>query len=179
MNVQGLHHVAYRCQDAAETTDFYTRYLDLDFTVAIAENEVPSTGEFAPHIHIFFEMGDGSSVAFFELPESPDMKLDPNTPDWVQHLALRVDDMETLDRYKSRLQDGGHDVIGPIDHNFCQSIYFFDPSGHRLELTVDTMTEDLRTQLADMAKPLLGEWSETKRAPDVDLLLHANARDDG
>ncbi len=179
MTVQGLHHVAYRCKDAAETTNFYTRYLDLDFSIAIAENEVPSTGEFSPHIHIFFTMGDGSSVAFFELPESPDMKLDPNTPDWVQHLALRVDDMEILGRYKERLEADGHEVIGPIDHTLCQSIYFFDPNGHRLELTVDTMTDELRGQLADMTTPLLDSWSETKRAPDVDLLLHANARDDG
>ena len=68
MTVQGLHHVAYRCLDAKATTDFYTKYLDLDFNVALAENEVPSTGEWSPHIHIFFEMGDGSSVAFFALP---------------------------------------------------------------------------------------------------------------
>ena len=63
MTVQGLHHVAYRCNDARETTDFYTRFLDLGFNTALAENEVPSTGEWSPHIHIFFEMGDGSSVA--------------------------------------------------------------------------------------------------------------------
>ena len=41
------------------------------------------------------------------------------------------------------------------------------------------MTDELRGQLADMTTPLLDSWSETKRAPDVDLLLHANARDDG
>ena len=175
MTVQGLHHVAYRCLDAKETTDFYTKYLDLDFNVALAENEVPSTGEWSPHIHIFFEMGDGSCVAFFELPESPDMKLDPNTPDWVQHLALRVDDMETLHAYKARLEADGIDVIGPTDHQFCQSIYFFDPSGHRLELTVDTMTAELETKLADLAEPVLEGWSKTKTAPDVDW-LHANAR---
>lgn len=176
MTVQGLHHVAYRCIDADETAKFYTTFLDLDFNVAIAENEVPSTGEFSPHIHIFFQMGDGSLVAFFELPESPDMKLDPGTPDWVQHLALRVDDMETLERYKARLIGGGHDVIGPIDHKICQSIYFFDPNGHRLELAVDTMTDELAGRLSKLATPLLEEWSRTKRAPDVDLMLHVDAR---
>ena len=51
--------------------------------------------------------------------------------------------------------------------------------GHGLVLSVDTMTDVLRGQLADMTTPLLDSWSETKRAPDVDLLLHANARDDG
>ncbi len=175
MTVQGLHHVAYRCIDARETTDFYTKYLDLDFNVAIAENEVPSTGEWSPHIHIFFQMGDGSCVAFFELPESPDMKLDPNTPDWVQHLALVVDDMEILNSYKDRLEADGIEVIGPIDHQICQSIYFFDPNGHRLELAVNTMTTDLADKLGTLAEPVLDGWTETKTAPDVDW-MHATAR---
>ena len=176
MTVQGLHHVAYRCKDAKETTDFYTKYLDLGFNIAIAENEVPSTGEWSPHIHIFFQMGDGSCVAFFELPESPDMKLDPGTPDWVQHLALKVGDMETLHSYKDRLEADGIDVIGPIDHQICQSIYFFDPNGHRLELAVDTMTSALAEKLDGLAQPVLDGWTETKTAPDVDW-MHAGARD--
>jgi catechol-2,3-dioxygenase len=28
-------------------------------------------------------------------------------------------------------------VLGPVDHGFCHSIYFFDPNGIRLELTWD------------------------------------------
>ena len=169
-NVRGLHHVAYRCKDARETVDFYTNYLDLDYNMAVAENRVPSTGEFSPHIHIFFQMGDGSYLAFFELPESPDMARDPNTPDWVQHLALRVDDMETLLHYKAKLEGGGIDVIGPVDHKICQSIYFFEPSGHRMELTVATSTARLDQQLADNAGPVLEQWSPTKRAPEVGFL---------
>jgi glyoxylase I family protein len=27
-------------------------------------------------------------------------------------------------------------VIDPTGHGFCNSIYFFDPSGHQLEMTV-------------------------------------------
>ncbi len=65
MPVQGLHHVAYRCKDAKETVDFYTKYLKLPFKLALAENLVPSTKEWSPHIHIFFQMQDGSYVAFF------------------------------------------------------------------------------------------------------------------
>ncbi len=167
MSVQGLHHVAYRCHDAKETTDFYTKYLDLDFNMALAENHVPSTGEWSPHIHIFFQMGDGSYVAFFELPESDAMRLDQNTPEWVQHLALKVDDMEILERYKKRLVDGGVEVVGPTDHTICQSIYFFDPNGHRVELAVDTSTPDLMKTLEGVATSTLDEWSKTKRAPDV------------
>ena len=168
--IQGLHHVAYRCKDAQQTVDFYTKYLDLDYNMAVAENRVPSTGEFSPHIHIFFEMGDGSYLAFFELPESPDMTLDPNTPDWVQHLALRVDDPETLNDYKARLEAGGIEVIGPVDHKICLSIYFFDPNGHRMELTVATSTPELDEQLKSMSAPLLAEWNDSKRAPEYGFM---------
>ncbi len=176
MTINGLHHVAYRCRDAKETTEFYKKYMDLDLTIAVAENEVPSTGEWSPHVHIFLEMGDGSFLAFFELPESPEMQMDANTPDWVQHLALKVADMETLERYKKRLVDGGIDVVGPADHKICQSIYFFDPNGHRMELAVDTTSPEMASELGRRAKPMLEEWSKTKRAPDVDEFMHGNVR---
>ncbi len=178
MALQRLHHVAYRCIDAAETKAFYTEFLDLDFNMAIAENEVPSTGEWSPHIHIFFEMEDGSSIAFFELPEDDGGMRDEKTPEWVQHLALKVNDLDILNTYKSRLEAGGIEVIGPTNHTFCQSIYFFDPNGHRLELTVDTMTPELEASQKSRAEERLADWSKTKRAPDVDHELHANARND-
>ena len=45
MTVQSLHHVAYRCKDAQQTVDFYTKVLGLTFTMAMAEDKVPSTRE--------------------------------------------------------------------------------------------------------------------------------------
>lgn len=175
MTVRRLHHVAYRCRDAVETTAFYRDVLGLDFSIAVAENRVPSTGAWSPHIHVFFAMEDGSSVAFFELPESGAMGFDPNTPDWVQHLALAVPDEAALEEYRKRLLDAGIEVVGPTDHGMCRSIYFFDPNGHRLELSVDTMTPELERSLRDRADGVLEQWSRTKRAPDVDP-MHAHTR---
>ena len=173
MTVRGLHHVAYRCKDAQETVDFYTTVLGLEYDMAFAANNVPSTGESEPHMHVFFRMGDGSYIAFFELPESPEMGRDPNTPEWVQHLALKVDDVETLMTYKARIEGHGLEVVGPIDHGICQSIYFFDPSGHRLELSADTSTPELNARLAEVAGPMLEEWNRTKRAPEAANLIRA------
>ena len=96
MDIKSLHHVAYRCRDARETADFYTKVLGLEYAMALAEDRVPSTGEPHPYMHVFFRMDDGSYVAFFELPDSPEMGRDANTPSWVQHLALRVPDEQTL-----------------------------------------------------------------------------------
>ena len=175
MGLEQLHHVAYRCKDAKETAEFYTKLLDLEFTIALAENYVPSTGEWSPHIHVFFEMADGSSIAFFELPEDKEMVLDPNTPDWVQHLALRVKSMKELENFKSKLIASGVEVVGPTDHKICQSIYFFDPSGHRLELVVDTSEQVSMSDMKAKAGKVLEEWARTKKAPDVDP-LHENLR---
>lgn len=134
--LQKLHHIAFRCTNAAETVDFYTRVLGLKFAHAVSHDYVPSVKQYSPHIHVFFEMEDGSYIAFFEVPEALPAQKDPNTPAWVQHLALEVKDLDALDQGKRRLQENNIDVIGPTDHGFCRSIYFFDPSGHRLEMTV-------------------------------------------
>ena len=134
--LQKLHHVAYRCTNAAQTVDFYTRLLGLELAHALTNDYVPSIKQYNPHLHIFFAMEDGSYIAFFEVPMAAPAQKDPNTPAWVQHLALEVKDMDTLLAGKRRLEEAGVEVIGPTDHGFCKSIYFFDPSGHRLEMTV-------------------------------------------
>ena len=161
MTPLGLDHVAYRCKDAQETTDFYTKLLDMKLVAAVSHSHVPSTKAYCPHIHVFFGMADGSCVAFFETPEEPEMTLDPNTPDWVQHLALELPDEETLLAMKARLEAAGISVVGPKDGHMCVSIYFFDPSGHRLELTYRKIDPDARTERD--AYRILEVWNETKQ----------------
>ena len=165
--LQKLHHVAYRCRDAKETVDFYTNLLGLKFSHAIAQDRVPSTQAWNPHLHVFFEMEDASCIAFFELPELPAMQPDPNTPNWVQHLALEVKDMTTMQEGVRRLRDRGVEVIGPIDHHFCQSVYFFDPSGHRLEMTVRTESKDDAEQFAKQANLTLAAWQARKATAEL------------
>lgn len=164
----GLDHVAYRCRDAKETTEFYTKLLNMRLVAAVTDSHVQSTKEYCPHIHVFFAMEDGSCVAFFETPEEPPMGRDPNTPAWVQHLALRVKDRETLMAAKERLEAAGIEVIGPKDGHLCVSIYFFDPSGHRIELTNRKVTPDERTERD--AYRVLERWSETRK-PVRDVVL--------
>jgi lactoylglutathione lyase len=100
------------------------------------------------------------------------MGRDENTPAWTQHLALTVDSMETLLKAKERLQADGIDVIGPTNHTLFQSIYFFDPSGHRLELAVNTATPQMNKALDEVKWAMLDEWDRTKKAPQHARWMH-------
>jgi catechol 2,3-dioxygenase-like lactoylglutathione lyase family enzyme len=164
MLCKSLHHAAFRCKDARETVDFYTQVLGLKFIHAMGEDHVPSTGLYSPHIHIFFQMEDGSCIAFFELPQDKGEPSgrDADTPGWVQHFAFRVKDEETLLKAKADLESKGVSVIGPVNHDdFLLSIYFFDPSGHRLELGVHTATAQQDQQFREEAMDVLKVWEKT------------------
>ncbi|SUZ88922.1 uncharacterized protein METZ01_LOCUS41776 [marine metagenome] len=167
-----IHHVAYRCIDAKETVNFYRDLLGMEFKLAIAEDKVPSTGAPDPYMHVFLDAGNDNVLAFFELPNSPEMGRDDQTPDWVQHIAFEVTSFEELTRYKERIEDLRLEVIGPINHGIFDSIYFFDPNGHRLELAVNKGTEEQMQQLKDVAEEMLEEWSVTKKAPQQAAWVH-------
>jgi len=162
MLLKKLHHVAYRCLDASETVRFYTQVLGLEFAAAVTADRVPSIDMHCPYMHIFFEMADGSYIAFFEVPECEPPVRDPHTPAWVQHLALEVEDVTVLHRAKAMLESHGISVVGPTDHDFIRSIYFFDPNGHRLEMTVRTDREGQMQRKREQAHALLAAWEEMK-----------------
>jgi catechol 2,3-dioxygenase-like lactoylglutathione lyase family enzyme len=171
--VQRIHHVAYRCRDAKQTVEFYQDVLGMDFLLAISEDRVPSTKEASPYMHVFLDAGAGNVLAFFEIPASPPMERDPNTPEWVQHIAFKVADLETLQETQSRLQAKGIDVVGPTNHELFQSIYFFDPNGHRIELAADTATPGMLSRLKAVAPEMLADWANTRRPVKQAAWLHA------
>lgn len=174
-DLRGIHHAAYRCRDAKETVAFYVAVLGMEFKLAFAEDYVPSTNAYDPYMHVFLDAGGGNVLAFFELPGRPEMGHDPNTPSWVQHIAFRVDTLDALRAAKSRAEDNGVPVVGVVDHGF-QSIYFFDPNGHRLEVAVDTGSQTELAELRRVAPLLLDEWSRTKKAPTHASWLHDKTR---
>jgi catechol 2,3-dioxygenase-like lactoylglutathione lyase family enzyme len=168
----GIHHAAYRCKDAAETVAWYARVLGMDYTTAFAEDTVPSTGDPDPYMHVFLDAGGGNVLAFFELPTRPAMGRDENTPKWVQHIALKVGSVEELLAAKAHIEREGVSVLGPTHHGIFQSIYFFDPNGHRIELAADIGTDAQYAELKRVAAPMLEEWSRTKKAPRHADWLH-------
>ncbi len=173
MIVERIHHVAYRCKNAKETVEWYQDNLEMGFVLAISEDHVPSTKEPDPYMHVFLDAGNGNILAFFETPTLPPMGRDPNTPEWIQHLALKVADVEALEQAKARLEANGIEVLGPVNHEIFQSIYFFDPNGHRIELAADTVKPGVMEKLHALAPEMLEEWDATKSTVRQAAFLHA------
>ena len=173
MLIKRIHHVAYRCKDAGETVAFYKQHLDMELVGAFAEDHVPSTKAPDPYMHIFLDAGAGNILAFFELPTQPEMGRDPNTPDWVQHIALEVESMDALLAAKEKLQAAGIDVVGPTNHALFHSIYFFDPNGHRLELATNTAGPADWQRMQDCAQLMIEDWNKTKTPPRHMAWAHA------
>ncbi|HSW05518.1 VOC family protein, partial [Aquabacterium sp.] len=123
----------------------------------------PSTGEFCPYVHLFFRMADGGCIAFFDLGDDLAAEPSPNTPAWVNHIALRVASRDDLVAMQARLQARGVEVIGIVDHDgYIHSIYFFDPNGLRLELTVEVAAAATVQGFAQTAHADLAAWTAEK-----------------
>ncbi|MEX0729329.1 MAG: VOC family protein [Aquisalimonadaceae bacterium] len=164
IRITGLHHVAWRCADAEQTRQFYEDVLGLPLAHIIKADSVPSTGEQMPYVHLFFEFADGSYIAFFDVDDGKGNTLHPEMPQWIPHFAMELDSREALLDMKERLLAEGVEVIGPVDHHFVESIYFFDPNGVRLEFSTRTQPESYLIEAKRRARGALDEWTQTKRA---------------
>lgn len=130
-----LNHTVYITRDTAATVAFYRDVLGMRLVSYAVADRVPSTGDEVHFLHTFFEIGDGSMVAFFEIEGLPEEE-ESVVPRWARHLAMSVDSEEELLSAMHRLKEHDVEVLGPVDHEgIWSSIYFFDPNGVRLELT--------------------------------------------
>lgn len=162
--LKGLYHFAFPCRDADETRRFYEDILGLPLVNCMISEEVPSTGEKTPYAHFFFEMADGSYIAFFDLPNYETPAPSPNTPGWVQHFAIETESKENVEFMRRRLMSNGVEVLGPVDHGFVHSIYFFDPNGLRLEIAARTEEPGFLARARAQASGELEAWSRRKAA---------------
>jgi len=159
--IKGLHHNAYRCRDSEQTRRFYEDFLGLRLAGALEIKET-KTGRRTDVLHTFYEMGDGSYLAFFEAPDRPfDFK---DQHDYDLHIALEVD-RATLDRMYRKGKDEGRDVRGVSNHRFIDSIYFRDPSGYVIELGCKREGHDqaMDPEKND-ARVILERWTKGKQA---------------
>ena len=151
--IKGLHHNAYRCRNSEETRAWYEDFLGLKLVSAFEIGE-------GRGLHTFFQMDDGSCLAFFEVPEKPfEFK---RQDDLDLHIALGVDN-DVFDRMLQKGQAEGIEVRGPVDHGFVRSIYFRDPNGYVIELTASTgVQQEIMDPAVSKPHDALARWQAAK-----------------
>jgi len=160
----GLHHNAYRCRDSEETRKFYNDFLGLPLVNAFEIRETKS-GRATRTLHSFYQMDDGSCLAFFEAPDMPFSFKAQH--DFDLHIALEVTqaDLQTM---FAKGKAAGIETRGISDHEFIDSIYFRDPNGYVIELTAKREGHDSYMQAARLsARGVLDTWQQVKSAAGV------------
>ena len=157
--IKGLYHNAYRCRDSEETRRFYEDFLGLPLADAFEITET-KTGRETRALHSFYRLGDGSYLAFFEVPGAPfDFKAQH---DFDLHIALEVDPATQTTMFE-RGKAAGVETRGVTDHGFIHSIYFRDPNGYVIELAAKTEEAGAYAEAAEKtARDRLAGWQASK-----------------
>jgi len=159
--IRRLHHNAYRCRDSEETRIFYEGFLELRLAGTLEIGETKS-GRKTETLHTFYELGDGSYLAFFEAPDMPfEFKAQH---DYDLHIALEVD-AKMLQGMFAKGKAAGIETRGVSDHGFVHSIYFRDPNGYVIELAAKTAGHDSAMDPAtNRAREKLERWTASRRS---------------
>jgi glyoxylase I family protein len=126
-----LHHHAYVVADQERTRQFYEGIVGLPLVETWCEEADDSD-----YCHTFFELEDGSCLAFFQFAD-PDVQARHTAPavSVYDHVALDASP-DTQAAIAARADDQGIFNI-TIDHGYCTSLYVSDPDGLLVEITVD------------------------------------------
>lgn len=141
--LHGVHHTARPTWKLAETIEFYRDRLGLPLLHVISAKGWGREGH-PDFLHFFFDSGNGSTIAFFYY-------LGTDQPEYLRarteevfyratHTAWRVECRGDLVAWKEKLEAVGIEVSTYTQHEVIESIYFTDPNGYPLEITVHTRT---------------------------------------
>jgi catechol 2,3-dioxygenase-like lactoylglutathione lyase family enzyme len=159
--IRKLHHNAYRCRDSEQTRAFYEDFLGLPLVNTLNLSET-KTGRATHTLHTFYQLDDGSHLAFFETDDFPfEFK---RQHDYDLHIALEVApaDLQTM---LARARERGLEVRGPSDHKMIDSIYFRDPNGYVIELCAKRDEHDaLMDPARNGARDALRHWTAQKQS---------------
>lgn len=161
----GIHHAAYRCRDAEQTRWFYEDVLGLPLSMTLVADEVPGYLTKVPYMHLFFALGNGEFVAFFDQPDSAKAdQFKGKVDSFDRHLAFEVADEASLLGWQKRINAMGVSCLGPVDHDFVKSVYMYDPNGFQVELTLRTAEHDaIMVHERETARQVLKEWTARTR----------------
>lgn len=134
-----LHHTAYVTKDLEKTRAFYEDVIGLPLSATWCETD-HLFGKDRTYCHVFFDLADGSSLAFFQFADPADQEeFDPPLPPSpFRHIALNVDE-ETQKGIEERITAAGIEPPNTftLEHGYCRSVYVNDPNGMIVEFCCD------------------------------------------
>lgn len=138
--LNGVHHIAIMTADVKQQIEFFSDVLGMRLVALYWMHNVDG------YFHAFMELNPSCSVAFVFAPAVQEIPttfgvshagnpVKPCAAGVMQHLAFNVDTLDELLAMRDRIRTRGVRVMGPLDHGFCQSIYFGGPENLVLEVS--------------------------------------------
>lgn len=138
--LHGVDHTAHPTWKLKETVDFYRDVMGLPLVHAItAKGWGREKEQHADFLHIFFDSGNGSNIAFFYYigtTQPQALEVPKGYMSMANHTAWSVQTMEDLLAWKERLRSFDVAVSDEVRHETIESIYFRDPNFYPIEITL-------------------------------------------
>jgi len=160
--IRGVHHHAFRTKDMEATRQFWEDLLGMPLIGTFVETTDPVTEAPSNYIHTFFELGDGSALAFFQFQEGmyKDSAIQGPQDPFDHHIALEVESKAEVLAFEQKCKAAGYACM-LIDHGYCYSVYLHDPNGLQVELTSKVPeTREIMQDHAKTAHEDLRHWLE-------------------
>jgi catechol 2,3-dioxygenase-like lactoylglutathione lyase family enzyme len=128
-SARGIHHTALISSDVRRTVEFYQGLLGFPLIDMFENRDLPGS------THFFFDVGNGNTVAFFDLP-GVDVGPYAEVLGGLHHLAISMEPQRWQET-RAKMDAQGIDYL--LESG--TSIYFRDPDGARVELIADPLGE--------------------------------------
>lgn len=182
--VRGVHHLALVTEDMKTTAEFYVRVVGMPLVHAMKVPAGLGTGSgnrgnppYERIRHYFFDMGNDSLLAFFEIPAGAEPRALRDAIGGMQHCAFAVTP-KGLGKLRQRLEANGVSYSGPTDIlPGLKSIYFYDPNGIRLEACCQPAAREKPTVIRSVlqSKSRAGRELKTLKNAGADWLKQMTA----
>ena len=163
--LRGVHHLALCTDDMKKTVDFYVDVLGMPLIHVMKVPPGLGTGQgnrgnppYEQVRHYFFDMGNDSLLAFFEIPKGNEPAHNRNAIGAMQHVSFVVG-VSLFEDIKERLKQRSIPNSGAIEQMpGLVGIYIYDPNGIRLEFVCQPADGEVQqvvslvTQGAESAK---------------------------
>jgi len=145
--VNGIHHIAIQTGNIKKQIAYFTDVLGMELTGLFWMHGVIGAW------HAFLRLDDSAYLSFVEIPENKDIEpifgvshapspRAASAPGTMQHIAFNVKDDDALLALRDRIRARGVNVMGPLAHGICKSIYFAGPENLTLEIAANDQVMD-------------------------------------